>query len=151
MRRLCAEAVFKGLLSENPTEGVRGLRNAAPEETPHQALSMKQLHALLDAIGTQTLKDLRDKALLMVLARLGPRREEAAQLNWSDLEERLGHWVFLIRHGKGDQAGVAKVPVDVLRLLEQYRAALGGTPRQSLWHCIRAVTCGAICAARPCG
>lgn len=125
VRRLCAEAVFKGLLAENPTEGVRGLRNAAPEETPHQALSMKQLHALLDAIGTRTRKDLRDKALLMVLARLGLRREEAAQLNWSDLHEWQGHLVFHIRHGKGDQAGIAKVPVDVSRLLEEYRAALG--------------------------
>jgi site-specific recombinase XerD len=73
VRRLCAEAVFKGLVAENPTEGVRGLRNAAPEETPHQALTMKQLHALLDAIGTRTLKDLRNKALLTVLARLGLR------------------------------------------------------------------------------
>lgn len=125
VRRLCAEAVFKGLLAENPTEGVRGLRNAAPEETPHQALSMKQLHQLVDAIGTHTLKDLRDKALLMVLARLGLRREEAAQLNWSDLHERQGHTVLSIRHGKGDQAGIAKVPVDVARFLQQYRAALG--------------------------
>ena len=30
--------------------------------------------------------------------------------------------MFLIRHGKGDQAAIAKVPV---RLLEEYRAALG--------------------------
>lgn len=125
VRRLCAEAVFKGLLAENPTEGIRGLRNAAPEETPHQALTIEQLRALINAIGTCTLKDLRDKALLMVLARLGLRREEAAQLNWSDLHERQGHMVFHIRHGKGDRAGIAKVPVDVARLLEEYRAALG--------------------------
>lgn len=125
VRRLCAEAVFKGLLAENPTEGVRGVRGAAPDETPHQALSIEQLHQLLDAIGTQTRKDLRDKALLTVLSRLGLRREEASQLNWSDLEERDGHVVFRIRHGKGDQPGIAKVPVDVARLLEEYRASLG--------------------------
>lgn len=30
-----------------------------------------------------------------------------------------------LQRGKGDQAGVAKAPVDVLRLLEQYLPALG--------------------------
>ena len=33
--------------------------------------------------------------------------------------------VLRIRHGKGDQPGVAKVPVDLARLLEEYQAALG--------------------------
>src|SRR6185437_2603620 len=69
--------------------------------------------------------DLRDKVLLTVLGRLGLRREEASQLDWSDLQHRQGHQVLRIRHGKGNQAGIAKVPVDVARLLEQYRAALG--------------------------
>ena len=124
LRRLCAEAVFKELLVENPTEGVRGLKGAAPEESPHQALTLEELHQLLDAIGTRTLKDLRDKALLTVLGRLGLRREEASQLDWSDLQRRQGHQVLRIRHGKGEQAGIAKVPVDVARLLEEYRAAL---------------------------
>jgi integrase len=64
-------------------------------------------------------------ALLSVLARLGLRREEASQLDWCDLEPRQGHTVLVIRHGKGDQRRVAKVPIDVLRLLEQYRAVLG--------------------------
>jgi len=91
VRRLCAEAILKGLLAENPTEGVRGFRGAAREETPHTALTLKQLHQLLEAIGTPTLKDVRDKALLTVLARLGLRREEASQLDWSHLEQRQGH------------------------------------------------------------
>ena len=101
------------------------VRGATLEETPHQALTLEQLHQLLDAIGTKTLKGLRDKALLTILGRLGLRREEASQLDWSDLYQRQGHQVLRIRHGKGDQAGIAKVPVDVARLLEQYRAALG--------------------------
>lgn len=37
--------------------------------------------------------------------------------------------VRCIRHGKGDQVGMANVPVDVARLLEQYRAALGEETR----------------------
>jgi integrase/recombinase XerD len=32
--------------------------------------------------------------------------------------------VLCIRHGKGDQPGIAKVPVDVARLLDEYRPAL---------------------------
>lgn len=101
------------------------VRGATLEETPHQALTLEQLHQLLDAIGTKTLKGLRDKAWLTILGRLGLRREEASQLDWGDLYQRQGHQVLRIRHGKGDQAGIANVPVDVTRLLEQYRAALG--------------------------
>ena len=123
--RLCVEAQEKGLLAADPTERVRGFPQAAPQETPHVALELDALRDFLATIGTRTLKDLRDKALLMVLARLGLRREEASQLDWSDLEPRQGHTVLVIRHGKGDQRRVAKVPIDVLRLLEQYRAALG--------------------------
>ena len=124
LRRLCAEAQEKELLATDPTERVRGFRQAAPEETPHTALELNALREFLATIGTHTLKDLRDKALLMVLARLGLRREEVSQLDWSDLQPRQGHTVLVIRHGKGDQRRVAKVPIDVLRLLEEYRAAL---------------------------
>jgi integrase len=125
LRRLCAEAKEKGLLAVDPTERVRGFSQAAPQETPHTALELDPLREFLASLGTRTLKDLRDKALLMVLARLGLRREEASQLDWNDLQPRQGHTVLVIRHGKGDQRRVAKVPIDVLRLLEQYRAALG--------------------------
>lgn len=125
LRRLCAEAKEKRLLEADPTERVRGFRQAAPEETPHTALELDALRGFLASISTRTLKDLRDKALLMVLARLGLRREEASQLDWRDLEPRQGHTVLVIRHGKGDQRRVAKVPIDVLRLLEEYRAELG--------------------------
>ena len=76
----------KGLLAADPTERVRGFRQAAPEETPHTALELDALREFLASIGTRTLKDLRDTALLMVLARLGLRREEASQLDWSEAQ-----------------------------------------------------------------
>ncbi len=67
----------------------------------------------------------RDLALLALLARTGLRRAEASHLDREDLVDRQGHSILFVRHGKGDQRRVVKVPVDVRRLLDVYLAAAG--------------------------
>ena len=83
----------------NPVHGVKRPRIETNEgKTP--ALGDHQAKALLDAPDPDTLKGQRDRAILAVLLYHGLRREEAAQLLVSDIQERRGIKHLQI-HGKG--------------------------------------------------
>ncbi|NAT57416.1 tyrosine-type recombinase/integrase [Pseudomonas syringae] len=105
-RKLAALAsLFDHLLDNNavaggnPVHGVKRPRIESNEgKTP--ALGDHQAKALLEAPDESTLKGLRDRAMLAVLLYHGLRREEAAQLQVSDIQERRGIQHLKI-HGKG--------------------------------------------------
>lgn len=95
-RKLAALAsLFDHLLESNavaggnPVHGVKRPRIETNEgKTP--ALGDHQAKALLDAPDPDTLKGKRDRAILAVLLYHGLRREEAAQLMATDIQERRG-------------------------------------------------------------
>ncbi|KPB61617.1 Phage integrase family site specific recombinase [Pseudomonas amygdali pv. myricae] len=105
-RKLAALAsLFDHLLENNavaggnPVHGVKRPRIESNEgKTP--ALGDHQAKALLEAPDESTLKGRRDRAMLAVLLYHGLRREEAAQLQVSDIQERRGIQHLKI-HGKG--------------------------------------------------
>ncbi|EPM73603.1 phage integrase family site specific recombinase [Pseudomonas syringae pv. theae ICMP 3923] len=105
-RKLAALAsLFDHLLDNNavaggnPVHGVKRPRIESNEgKTP--ALGDHQAKALLEAPDESTLKGRRDRAMLAVLLYHGLRREEAAQLQVSDIQERRGIQHLKI-HGKG--------------------------------------------------
>lgn len=85
----------------NPVHGVKRPRIESNEgKTP--ALGDDQAKALLDAPPPDTTKGLRDQAILAVLLYHGLRREECAQLQLGDLQERRGikHLRVLGKGGK---------------------------------------------------
>lgn len=87
------------LAGGNPVHGVKRPRIEGNEgKTP--ALGDDQAKRLLDAPDRETLKGLRDQAILAVLLYHGLRREEAAQLQVNDLHDRRG-LKHLRVHGKG--------------------------------------------------
>lgn len=105
-RKLAALAsLFDHLLENNamaggnPVHGVKRPRIESNEgKTP--ALGDHQAKALLDAPDSATLKGQRDRAVLAVLLYHGLRREEAAQLQTGDVQERRGIKHLRV-HGKG--------------------------------------------------
>nr|WP_185160264.1 tyrosine-type recombinase/integrase [Pseudomonas sivasensis] len=105
-RKLAALAsLFDHLLENNAVAGgnpVHGVKRPRVEtnEGKTPALGDHQAKALLDAPDINTLKGLRDRGLLAVLLYHGLRREEAAQLRVSDIQERRGIKHLQI-HGKG--------------------------------------------------
>jgi site-specific recombinase XerD len=105
-RKLSALAsLFDHLLESNTIAGgnpVHGVKRPRIEsnEGKTTALGDHQAKALLDAPEADTLKGLRDRAILAVLLYHGLRREEAAQLGVSDIQERRGIRHLRI-HGKG--------------------------------------------------
>ena len=123
-RRLLDEAVQRGLLPKNPAEGIRGFK-AGDDESLHRALKREEAKALLDAIDRSTALGKRDYALLMLLLRTGIRRAEVVALTLGDLVMEQGYHVAIIRHGKGNKRGLAKLPIEVRQMIDDYLEAAG--------------------------
>jgi site-specific recombinase XerD len=124
-RRILDEQVQRGQLVGNPCQGLKGFTVA--NESPHVALSLTQAKQMLAGIPKETMKGKRDYAILLLLLRTGIRRAECAALDCGDIGKQEGHQVATIRHGKGDKRRVVKLPVEVHRAIEAYRAAAGVT------------------------
>src|SRR5579862_8814416 len=71
-RQFFAEALDRGLISLNPAVRLRGFAVSAESKT--LGLTRQQAKELLEKIGTDTLLDLRDKAMLSLMIRTGLRR-----------------------------------------------------------------------------
>jgi integrase/recombinase XerD len=123
-RRLLDEAVQRGLLTKNPAEGIRGFKTGE-DESPHRALKREEAKALLHAIDRSTTLGKRDYALLMLLLRTSIRRTAAVALTIGDLVMEQGYHVAIIRHGKGNKRGLAKLPVEVREVIDDYLEAAG--------------------------
>jgi integrase/recombinase XerD len=107
----------------NPVDGVeRSMANGNEGSTP--ALGDRQARKLLDAPPADTLKGMRDRAILATLLYHGIRREELCGLRVKDLHSRQGVLHFRI---KGKRAKIRFVPVNAAaqRTIEDYLALAG--------------------------
>jgi integrase/recombinase XerD len=116
----------------NPVDGVkRPATNGNEGSTP--ALGDAQARRLLEAPPPDTLKGIRDRAILATLLYHGIRREELCLLKISDMQTRQGVMHLKI-HGKGEK--IRYVPMHPLaqRLVQEYLAALkhGGADTEDL-------------------
>lgn len=73
-------------------------------------LTSVQVAALLAAVGGHPLTDARDRAMLLLLVRLGLRAGEVAGLQLDDIDWRAGTLRIV---GKGNQTDTLPIPVDV--------------------------------------
>jgi integrase/recombinase XerD len=107
----------------NPVDGVkRPIANNNEGSTP--ALGDAQARRLLEAPAPDTLKGVRDRAILATLLYHGIRREELCLLRLRDIQSRQGVMHFRI---KGKRDNIRYVPLHPMaqRLIEEYLAALG--------------------------
>lgn len=149
-RKLAALAsLFDHLLENNavaggnPVHGVKRPRIETNEgKTP--ALGDHQAKQLLDAPDTETLKGLRDRAILAVLLYHGLRREEAAQLHIHDLQERRGIKHLRV-HGKGSKIRFLPLhPVAAERIYAYLEKDVGRSAAPGpLFRSLRGTTIGA--------
>jgi site-specific recombinase XerD len=89
-----------------------------------RGLSDIELAALLDSVDVETVLGLRDRAVLMLLIRLGLRAREAAKLALDDVDWRQGE---ILISGKGSRQDRLPLPVDVGEALVCY--VRDGRPR----------------------
>lgn len=108
----------RNAVAGNPVDGVkRPMANSNEGSTP--ALSDAQARRLLDAPPEDSVKGIRDQAILATLLYHGLRREELCELRVKDIQSREGVKHFKVK-GKGDK--IRYVPLHPLaqRLIEQY-------------------------------
>jgi integrase len=94
-------------------------------ELQGRRLTAQQARALLNAPGTDTVKGLRDSAILGLLLTLGLRRSEVCGLTWGHLAELDGHRVIANLKGKHGRIRTLKLPVWLWRLLNSWGEAAG--------------------------
>jgi integrase len=92
--------VIAGVMRTKAEEG-ETIRRVAP-------IMADTLHTLLDRIGTVSVRDKRDRALLLLCWRSALRRSELAALRRSDLTIRPDAVSVRIRKSKTDQLGAGK-------------------------------------------
>mgnify|MGYP001100358796 CR=1 FL=1 len=104
----------------NPCAGVKRPTEGANEgKTP--ALSSEQAKKILTAPSEDTLKGIRDRALLAILLYHGLRREELCKLKIKDIETRQGIPHLCVK-GKRDRIHYVPIHPAALRLVDTYRA-----------------------------
>lgn len=121
LRRLYAAAQQRGWRTDNPVDGVRPPRDKRPvDDVP--VLAEVDVALLLRAVprdGTEA--NLRDRAMLGLLALQGLRTVEIHRANFDDLQTR-GESTVLHVHGKGRDR-LAYLRPDVADALREYLAA----------------------------
>lgn len=81
---------------------VKTVKQQDVHDEVHLRLTATEANALLSAPGLDTLKGVRDTAIISLLLCTGLREAELCSLNTSDLRRRLGGELSLhVRHGKG--------------------------------------------------
>jgi site-specific recombinase XerD len=111
--------------------GVAGWRETTVPPTMAQA----DIEALLAGCDRLTLDGVRDRAMLMLLARLGLRSIEIARLQLEDLDWRAGD---LLVHGKARRDDRLPLPDDVGAALAEYLALRGRHDSRNVFLTLRA-------------
>lgn len=122
-RQFFDEALDRGLLSHNPAARLRGF--SVSQDSKTLGLSKQQAKDLLDAVPTDTLLGLRDRAMLSLMIRTGLRRMDVLSARIGSLGEHLGHTTLTLL-SKGNKERTVKVPVEVARHLDAWRTAAKG-------------------------
>ena len=117
----------------NPVDGVKR-PTAAANEGRSPALSDDRAKALLNAPSKDTVKGLRDRAILSALLFHGLRRAELCSLKVGDLQERGGVVHFRVE-GKGGKMRFIPVHPHTITRVREYLARLehGEKPRAALF------------------
>jgi integrase/recombinase XerD len=129
LRSLGKTLVQDGLIDVDPTT-----RISMPQEVvvPQPIASDGDLKALLDTCVAPTTADVRDRALILLMASTGARRAEIAALRVSDVDVDLG--TILIRNGKGGRSRTAFLDSQSRRALTKWFSHSGINGDDALWR-----------------
>jgi site-specific recombinase XerD len=112
----------RNAVAGNPVDGVkRPMANGNEGSTP--ALGDAQVRTPLEAPAPDTLKGIRDRAILATLLYHGIRREELCLLRIRDIQSRQGVMHFCVK-GKRDKIRFIPVHQTAQRLITEYFEAL---------------------------
>ena len=111
VRRLCVEAVDNGLVDEKYLAGIQRVKGMRAFVTRSgNWLSKEDAERLLGAPVMNTMKGIRDRAMLALLVGCGLRRTELVNLEFKHIQKRDNRWVILDMIGKGNKMRTVPVP-----------------------------------------
>ena len=128
LKKLAAEMSDNGHLAGDIAKGIsraKGMKQAG--QRSGNWLISQQANELLRAPDPNTLRGLRDRAILAVLLSCGLRRAELIRLRAEDLVQREGRWVFIDLVGKGNRTRTITVPANVKVSIDRWTNAAGVT------------------------
>lgn len=121
VRRLAYEAADAGLLSPDLAAGIRRVKGAKKLGVRMgNWLTAEQGKRVLGIFDRNTLRGIRDYAIVAVLLGCGLRRAEAAALCVQDLQQREEHWVLADLVGKGCHVRTVPVPLWIAAALRTW-------------------------------
>src|SRR6202035_910153 len=110
-RKPAAEAADNGLLAPELAAGIARVRSAKSVGIrTGNWLSVRQAQSLLNAPDVDTVRGLRDRAILAVLLGCGLRRSEVAALTFTHIQQRDGRWCIVDLRGKHGRVRTAPMP-----------------------------------------
>jgi integrase len=124
VRRLAYDAADSGLLSPELAAGIRRVKGV--KQLGSRAgnwLNRDQAGLLLQKAGGESLRSLRDLAMISVLIGCGLRRAELASLRKDDIQIRQGHWAIVDLVGKGNHVRTVPMPIWVKSAIDTWIAA----------------------------
>lgn len=128
IRKLAAEASDNGALDIQIANGIKSIKGVRQEGTrTGNWLAKQQAQQLLDAPDIDTLKGLRDRAILALLLGCGLRRAEAANLTFDHIQQREARWVLVDLLGKRNKLRSVPMPAWTKVAIDEYAAHAGLT------------------------
>jgi site-specific recombinase XerD len=147
IRQLFKEAVLQGVMSFNPSEGIKGHKSEG-NYSETKAPSLEQVQAMLDGLNTDSLIDIRDRAMLYLMASMGLRREEVANLSVCCIVQDQGYTVLDIV-GKGNKRRRNVIPTNALNAVRKWIYKADLQPNEPLFQAITRVKTKHVRACKP--
>jgi site-specific recombinase XerD len=112
LKRLSRELHYRQLITFETWQGIVDIRSEKQRsnKAPNW-LTVRQLNELM-TLPPNDLHGLRDRAILAIVTGCGLRRTELCDLKVSNIEQRSGRWVFVVK-GKGGKTRFAPIPSGV--------------------------------------
>ena len=121
LRKLAEEAADEGLLDPQIAAGVCRVRG--PRRLGRRLgnwLGLDEAQALISTPGADTLKGVRDQAILCVAIGCGLRRSEIAALTVDHLQLQGGRWLFADILGKHGRIRTVPAPIWVIEYVQRW-------------------------------
>jgi len=126
IRKLAKEASDNGVLDGQIANGVRDVKGIRQEGIrAGNWLTKQQAQELLNAPDINSLKGLRDRAILALLIGCGLRRAELVNLNFNHIQQREGRWVIVDLIGKRQKVRSVPAPAWAKAGVDAYAMTAG--------------------------
>lgn len=126
IRKLATELADNGVIDHSTAQAVSRVEGVRKEgKRLGNWLTKEQAQKLLQLPNVETIKGLRDRAILTVLLGCGLRREECATLIVAHIQQRDGRWVIVDLVGKRSKTRSVPMPSWCKMAIDQYTTAAG--------------------------